>query len=171
MMWLKIISGGQTGADTGALHAAKAAGLETGGWAPHGFRTEAGAAPWLADYGLKEHTAKTYPARTRANVAESDATLVFDASPGVTLSSGTGVASGACDRLRKPFRCVLLAQTEFGIRMQSVAIPPDQIAAWLVENHVRVLNVGGNRESKSPGIGAFVEKYLAEVFRLVKEGR
>jgi hypothetical protein len=28
--------------------------------------------------------------------------------------------------------------------------------------------VAGNRESSSPGIGAWVERYLTEVFRLLK---
>lgn len=31
------------------------------------------------------------------------------------------------------------------------------------------LNIAGNRESKSPGIGAWVEEYLAEMFRILKE--
>ena len=44
-----IISGGQTGADQAGLLAAQALGLQTGGWAPHGWRTDAGPAPWLAD--------------------------------------------------------------------------------------------------------------------------
>ena len=48
----KIISGGQTGVDQAALRAAKACGIPTGGWAPKGWRTEDGPAPWLADLGL-----------------------------------------------------------------------------------------------------------------------
>jgi hypothetical protein len=32
----RLISGGQTGADQGGLRAARAAGIETGGWAPLG---------------------------------------------------------------------------------------------------------------------------------------
>ena len=45
MFLTKIISGGQTGADYGALLAAHALGLETGGWAPKGWRTEDGPKP------------------------------------------------------------------------------------------------------------------------------
>ncbi len=44
----RIVSGGQTGADQGALMAAKRLGLSTGGWMPQGFTTEAGTRP---DYG------------------------------------------------------------------------------------------------------------------------
>ena len=50
----KIESGGQTGADQAGLRAARAERLETGGWAPKGWETEEGPAPWLADSGLIE---------------------------------------------------------------------------------------------------------------------
>ena len=33
----KVITGGQTGADQGALRAARAAGIPAGGWAPLGW--------------------------------------------------------------------------------------------------------------------------------------
>lgn len=51
---IKIVTGGQTGADQGALLAARAAGIATGGWAPLGWMTEDGPAPWLADFRLIE---------------------------------------------------------------------------------------------------------------------
>ena len=52
-MNLTVISGGQTGVDQAALRAARSCGIPTGGWAPRGWLTEDGPAPWLADYGLK----------------------------------------------------------------------------------------------------------------------
>ena len=52
-MWpKKIISGGQTGADLGALVGARRVGIETGGTAPKGFRTDRGLQPVLRQYGL-----------------------------------------------------------------------------------------------------------------------
>jgi hypothetical protein len=36
-MFMKIISGGQSGADQAAWRAAKAFGIATGGWMPRGF--------------------------------------------------------------------------------------------------------------------------------------
>jgi Circularly permutated YpsA SLOG family len=63
----KIVSGGQTGADQAGLRAARAAGIETGGWAPKGWDTEDGPAPWLEDFGLIECPVTGYPARTEAN--------------------------------------------------------------------------------------------------------
>ena len=41
-MLAKIISGGQTGADTGGLLAGKRLGIKTGGTAPPRFMTDAG---------------------------------------------------------------------------------------------------------------------------------
>lgn len=51
---MKIISGGQIGADIAALRAAKEHGLETGGWATSRFMTRYGPLPSMGDvYGLK----------------------------------------------------------------------------------------------------------------------
>jgi Circularly permutated YpsA SLOG family len=49
-----IATGGQEETDQGALRAARAAGIAIGGFAPKGWATEAGAAPWLAEFGLVE---------------------------------------------------------------------------------------------------------------------
>jgi hypothetical protein len=47
---------------------------------------------------------------------------------------------------------------------------PSQVAAWLAENGVRVLNVAGSRGSKARGIGAWVERFLIDVFRRLSYG-
>ena len=74
-MLIKVISGGQTGADQAGLAAAKACGLETGGWAPKGWLTADGEAEeLLRSYGLKEHRGG-YRSRTWANVKDADATI------------------------------------------------------------------------------------------------
>ncbi len=39
---LRIVSGGQTGADQAGWRAARSLGLRTGRWIPRGFETEAG---------------------------------------------------------------------------------------------------------------------------------
>ena len=44
---------------------------------------------------------------------------------------------------------------------------PKDVAKWLVDNNVRVLNVAGNSEKRSPGIEETVEKFLLEVFALL----
>jgi hypothetical protein len=48
---------------------------------------------------------------------------------------------------------------------------PRMIVAWLAETpHVKVLMVGGNRESREPEIGERVERFLSVVFRSLGHG-
>ncbi len=77
-MPLKIVTGGQTGADQAGWRAARSLGLPTGGWMPRGFETEAGPCPaFVREYG-------GYRERTQANTLDSDATVWFGnpSSPG-----------------------------------------------------------------------------------------
>ena len=154
MLLKRVISGGQTGADRAALVAAKAAGVSTGGWMPKGFRAQDGPRPEFAElYGVKEHASERYPPRTALNVKGSDATLCFATdwnSPGEVLTRQM------CARYGRP---------RLDVAPGGSTTPAD-VAEWLVRNSVRVLNVAGNTERTSPGIAAFVEVFLGEVFRL-----
>ncbi|MBT8492676.1 MAG: putative molybdenum carrier protein [Deltaproteobacteria bacterium] len=68
----RIISGGQTGVDRGALDAALDSGFACGGVCPRGRRAEDGR---IDDrYPLEEHHSPRYPQRTEANVVAADAT-------------------------------------------------------------------------------------------------
>jgi hypothetical protein len=148
----KIISGGQTGADQAGWRAARAFGLITGGSIPKGFLTEDGPQPALAkDFGAREMPTDHLEARTEQNVRDSDATLWF----GETTTSGAHATIAACQRWAKP--CLPI--------YPSAEFQPSHAAAWIADNHVRTLNVAGNRESDEPGIGARVERFLAEVLR------
>lgn len=154
----RVISGGQTGADRAGLVAARAAGIPTGGWMPKGFRAQDGPRPEFAIlYGVTEHPSDRYPPRTALNVKESDATLCFATDWG---SPGEVLTRQMCDRCDRP----RLDVTPGG------AVSPADVVAWLRANGVRVLNVAGNTERTSPGIGAFVEAFLGAVFQLLKEG-
>ena len=89
MKKLKIISGGQTGVDQIALKVAHKLGIETGGIAPKGYRTETGFNFELRDvYGLIQHESAEYPPRTEMNILNSDCTLLF----GKTDSLGSKLA-------------------------------------------------------------------------------
>ena len=75
MLISKIVSGGQTGVDRGALEAAVALGLEFGGWAPHGWIAEDGTVPEQYRERMQEHPsmggrARDYRERTKANVRD-----------------------------------------------------------------------------------------------------
>ncbi|MGM0540323.1 MAG: YpsA SLOG family protein [Thermodesulfobacteriota bacterium] len=60
----KIIAGGQTGSDQGALEAAIELGHPCGGWCPKGRKSEAG--PILEKYSLQEHSSSMWPVPGKA---------------------------------------------------------------------------------------------------------
>ena len=71
-MLTRIISGGQTGVDRGALDAALKASISCGGWGPKGRKAEDGPIP--ERYPLQELPGADYLHRTRRNVVDSDGT-------------------------------------------------------------------------------------------------
>jgi hypothetical protein len=155
MTILKIISGGQTGVDIAALRAARAENYATGGTCPKGWRTEAGPQPdLLRSFGLFEHESEEYPARTRANVEESDCTLIISD----VMDGGSQHTAELCVQLRKPFLPVMRANIGPG--------GEDDVIAWFHAVPHEILNVAGNRESKSPGIEAEAEEFLRRLFAL-----
>lgn len=163
-----VISGGQTGADQAGWRAAYLSGIPTGGWMPKGFLTEDGPRPQFAKlYGAKEHASPKYPPRTRANILMSDVTLIFDKSPGDRidqLSRGSRLATETCVREGIPSLIV-------AVRLGESPEPrrPAAVRDWFEGRGWRRINIAGNRESSAPGIGAWVEAYLVEVFRLIQE--
>src|SRR5262249_45354175 len=70
---IKIVTGGQAGADLGALIAARDLHIPTGGFAPKGWLTENGTQEdLLRSFGLMECEEDGSPPRTRRNVIHSD---------------------------------------------------------------------------------------------------
>jgi hypothetical protein len=152
----RVISGGQTGADRAGWRAARAHHLATGGWMPRGFRAEDGNHPEFAPlYGARELPTDDYPARTRANVRDSDATLLFADEPD---ADGSGLTLRCCLELSRPCRILRPADRPH----------PGATAAWIAARTIRTLNVAGSRESVAPGIGARIERHLDEVFALLR---
>jgi hypothetical protein len=159
IMLERVISGGQTGVDQAAWRAARRAGIPTGGWMPKGYRTEGICRPEFAEeYGAKQADSPEYPPRTRLNVRDSDATLWFGAD-----SAGRKCTIGACVSQGKPWLDVCDSGGEVVWSAEATARWIDGLGFFGV-----VLNVAGSRESKAPGIGAWVECYLVEVFRLLR---
>jgi hypothetical protein len=165
-MITKVISGGQTGADEAGLIAAKEFGIETGGWLPQGCKTEFGAKPeYIELYGMKEHTARGYPARTRANVCDSDGTIRF----AVNFNTAGERCTVKAIRLEgKPYIDIDMSRDYTD---EALAKGHRRVAAWIEKHKIQVLNVAGNRESTRPGLCKKVQKFLKEVFVLVNGER
>ena len=147
----RVISGFQTGADMGGIFAARAHGIPTGGAMPNGFLTEDGPRPDYAElYVAVELATYSYKERTRANVRDSDATLWM----GDYRSPGGRATLDACRLQGKPYLIAYAGVTT-----------PGEVRDWIVERGIRTLNVAGNRESTSTGIGDRVERFVGAVLR------
>ena len=133
---VKVISGGQTGVDQIGLMAATEMGIETGGTAPKGFKTETGSDESLADFGLSESSSSGYPARTEDNVRNSDGTVYYS-----TKNQATGKIDSAGYRATKAFA------EKHG---KPFIVNPNEsvLREWIKQNNVATLNVAGNRASK-----------------------
>lgn len=152
---MKIISGGQTGADLGGLEAGKELGLETGGWAPKGWLTENGPQrDLLESYGLKLCLEPGYPARTRRNIEDSNGTVIFGYMSHNT--PGSLLTLRLCRELNKP--CLTL-------NLDGLFFKED-LLEWIGKYHIKVLNVAGNRESRNLGIQERVRKFLVEALKV-----
>jgi len=147
-MPLKIVSGGQTGVDRGALDAAIALELAHGGWCPRGRLAEDGRIP--RRYRLQECDTPEYRVRTERNVVDSDGTLILH---GGRLAGGTELTRRLALQFGKPHMVVDLQQP----------LPREDLRQWIAEHQIETLNVAGPRESQCPGIAARARQYLMDV--------
>ena len=161
MKILKIISGGQTGADKGGLIAAKKANIKTGGIAPKGFMTEAGKDPSLkSEFGLRENYSDDLKERTLSNLRGAHCTIVFATKPG---SRGTKFTIDSLNREK---------------RMHLVVNPFEVDAAEKVREFLDlvyeryknplIVNIAGNRASRSKGIEEKVIEVLSNLWFFLK---
>lgn len=148
---MKIISGGQTGADRAALDAAITLGIPHGGWLPKGRRTEDGPLP--EHYSLKELDSDDYRLRTEKNVIESDGTLIVSFG---ALSGGSALTESLAIKHHSPF---LVLDLEEISRTDAVAA----IETWLKREKIAVLNVAGPRASGEPRIYQAVKNMLLAI--------
>lgn len=156
-MPIKIIAGGQDGADLAGLEAAYQLKLRIGGTMPMGFRTLSGPKPAYAKrYGVKEHHSPDYPPRTFQNVKDSDATFRFYTKPN---SPGELLTLRALTHYNKPF-------LDFDLRKSGYERQSTKAATkWLIEHNIKVLNIAGNSEQTSKGIYQFTYTLLMEILR------
>lgn len=159
----KIITGGQTGVDRAGLDVAINLNISYGGWCPKGRIDELGIIP-KKYRALKEISGdfktekENYDARTKRNIKDSDGTLIII--PKFRLPSnmkdGTQLTISEAKNQSKPLFIIKL--------FDSAEKNSESIVNWIKENQIKTLNIGGPRESSSPGIYkscfAFLEAVL-----------
>jgi hypothetical protein len=144
----RIVSGGQTGVDRAALDVALELGLACGGWCPKGRRAEDGPIP--ERYPLRETTSSRYPQRTKANVLDSDGTLILTRN---SLAGGTALTIQIAHAKGKPCWIADLTRSP----------DPADVRNWCLTRQIRILNVAGPRESEKPGIYEQAAEFLRAV--------
>ena len=155
---VKIISGGQTGADLAGLWIASCFSIPTGGWAPAGWKTQIGSQPELTYWDLVEHKGG-YKPRTIANVEDADLTIVCSAK----LSPGTRLTINACNERSKPLFVFLYEHGKVQSSLDRLEPTLDELT-----NHIKrrelfgdmVLNVAGNSTQTDPGAFEFTFRLM-----------
>ncbi|MFC1744375.1 putative molybdenum carrier protein [Candidatus Riflebacteria bacterium] len=136
----KIVSGGQTGADQGALDAAIESNFPYTGFLPGGRLTEDGR---LSDrYALKEMFGASYAERTLQNILISDATLILSHGP---ITEGSALTRKLARQHKKPCLHIDFNKITFNQAL-------DKAKNWILSKRIKILNVAGPRASKDPEI-------------------
>jgi len=140
MTIIKIISGGQTGADQAALDIAIKMEIPHFGWVPKGRWAEDGR---ISDkYNLREMPTDIYADRTQQNVLDSDGTVILSHGE---LTGGSKLTQDLAKEYDRP--CLHI---DLNITPQFFAAT--RIYNWIMENNIEVLNVAGPRASNDPEI-------------------
>lgn len=159
MMIMKIVSGGQTGADRAGLDWAIENGVECGGWCPMGRLAEDGRIN--SKYPLIESPSSGYSQRTEWNVRDSDGTVIFSLSS--DLSGGSALTKTFANDWNRP--CLHIHPEAVGPAKRLVE-PAKRLVAFMDEFFINTLNIAGPRASTEKCIGRFVAETLDRAFLL-----
>jgi Circularly permutated YpsA SLOG family len=154
---IKIISGGQTGVDRGALDGALAKGVPCGGWCPDGRRAEDGEIP--ARYPLTVLPGGGYRERTRQNVLDSDATVIIYFGQ-IEPKSGTELTVNECIEAPRPY--LLIDGTAV-----SVETAAQEIYEFCRTNSVHRLNMAGPRGAGAPQAHEYAQAVVEAFLNLL----
>lgn len=155
---LKIISGGQTGADRAALDWAMDRGIPHGGWCPRGRLAEDGRIP--VGYDLRSTPGSDYAQRTAWNVRDADVTLLFSVRP--RLTGGSAFTAEVATNLGKPW---LHLPRKLGLDQAAAAL-----RQFLSRHAARVVNLAGPRSSQEPDVADWVRAVLDRTFPRSQNG-
>lgn len=167
---VRIISGGQTGADRAGLEAGRLLGVATGGTAPNNFLTEQGPDVSLKRlFGLVDDGNLSYAARTRKNVDDADGTIAFRLHPGNGTDKTIGWAqlrqwTYGPERARSKddgWRPVLVIEDVSDERLEETA---QQIRGWITGNKIAIVNIAGHRETTS-GMGKAYGEQVTKILQ------
>jgi hypothetical protein len=175
---LRIVSGGQTGVDRGALDAALELGVDCGGWCPAGRLAEDEMIP--ERYPVIELTDGGYAERTAQNVADSDGTLII--SNGKPIG-GTRETVERCMQMQKPYLVIdckvvpidqaidLAVGFVSHLSSRAIAIELTNVRTRLTAEKAPsrrgnlVLNVAGPRASQWPEGNAVTSQIISAILR------
>ena len=141
--------------DRAALDVALELGIPCGGWCPKSRKAEDGTID--KRYPLQETPSAEYAQRTEWNVRDSDGTLIL--TQDTPLSGGTAQTVAFANQMGRPFLVVDLAKP----------VRASDVREWMKRSGIRVLNVAGPREHKSPGMYRRAAAFLREVFGALTE--
>ena len=139
-MLKKIISGGQVGADQGALDAAIKYNFPHGGWIQKGRKTQMGTLP--DKYKLKEMSVSGYKERIEQNVIDSDGTVIISHG---NLSGGADYSQKMTEKHNRP-------KLHIDLNEIPAFLAASKINTWIIENDIELLNVAGSRASEDSNI-------------------
>lgn len=151
---VKIVSGGQTGADRAALDFAIENGIEYGGFVPHGRLAEDGVIPERYAH-LTEAATSDPTERTRLNVLSADCTILITHGPAIKGSKQTEEFAHS---LGKPFLHIDLASA-------AGAAAAETASQWLELLGCQTLNIAGPRASEDKEIYSAVKEFLDVLFQ------
>jgi Circularly permutated YpsA SLOG family len=155
----RVISGGQIGADIAGLRAAKALGIETGGYMPLGWKAKDGAHPeYYTEFGMIEAPGD-YAYRTALNVLRSDGTIRFATN---WKSYGEQATLREIEHYKKPYLDVDPSKLSENSALYEVHVAE----SWIIAANIKVLNVAGNGRKD---IEEFVTMFMTNLLHRVNK--
>lgn len=165
MRLVRVISGGQTGVDRGALEAARKLDFPHGGWYPKGSRCEDNVDLGDLYSAMVEHKSPNYPPRTACNVRDSDVTLIIHR--GNPMGAGTKLTFKLVEQYKKPLVEVCSDGTS---TLSEVCERVTRELEKIFGDEPFTMNVAGPRASSWPEGAQLTEKLVSRLIASADEG-